>query len=370
MKLSHSSKLPVVLAVSLFSHLVFAHHGSSSQFDQSKTINVSGTVTEVKLVNPHAYVYFDVVNDAGETEGWRCELRSGAILRRSGWTEEMFAAGTKIDIEGSPMWREATGCYTRTIAFNGGEPIARNAVLNSEDTDKIVRQAALADGTPNFSGNWVAPPRVRNNAGGMAAAGGMATAAAGGMAAAGNAAMGGGGGSRYASTEAGLAAVADFTREDNPRFNCVPTNLFADWTFDQHVNLIEQSESTITMTYGFMDMVRTIHLNMEKHPDNIQPSRAGHSIGHWEDSTLVVDTIGFAEGYLDGRNGVKHSEEFHVVERFTLEDDGKTLVRSYKAEDPLYLSAPVEGEDRVGITSAEFEAYQCDDLTEERVEGI
>lgn len=361
---SQSSKIAVLIAANLIlCHEAFAHHGSTSQFDQSKTINVSGTITEVKLVNPHAYVYFDVVNSAGETEGWRCELRSGAILRRTGWTEEMFAAGTKIDIEGSPMWREATGCYTRTIAFNGGEPIARNAELSSEDTDSIVRQAALVDGTPNFSGNWVAPPRVRNNAGGMAAAGR-------GMAAAGNAAMGGGGGSRYASTAAGLAAVADFVREDNPRFNCVPTNLFADWTFDQHVNLIEQNEETITITYGFMDMVRTIHLGMEEHPENITPSRAGHSIGQWEDSTLVVDTIGFEEGYLDGRNGVKHSDAFHVVERFTLEDDGKTLVRAYTAEDPLYLTAPFDGEDRVGYTASKFERYQCDDLTEERVEGI
>ncbi len=53
------------------------------------------------------------------------------------------------------------------------------------------------------------------------------------------------------------------------------------------------------MTYGFMNIVRTIHLDMDSHPENITPSLAGHSIGKWEGDTLVVDTIGFEEEAYD-----------------------------------------------------------------------
>ena len=44
-------------------------------------------------------------------------------------------------------------------------------------------------------------------------------------------------------------------------------------------------------------------MDMKEHPDHIVPTRAGHSIGRWEDGALVVDTVGFAElkdAYLEG----------------------------------------------------------------------
>ena len=124
------------------------------------------------------------------------------------------------------------------------------------------------------------------------------------------------------------------------------------------------------MTYGFMDIVRTIHLDMEAHPDDIEPSRAGHSIGHWEGDTLVVDTIGFTPGFLDGRSGTLHSDQLHIIERFTRDEDGTTLLRTHWGEDPLYLTAPFEGQHRAVTTNAPYDPYNCEDLTEEVVEGF
>ena len=69
------------------------------------------------------------------------------------------------------------------------------------------------------------------------------------------------------------------------------------------------------MEYG-AGLTRTVHMDLDAHPDDIAPSRAGHSIGRWDGDTLVVDTVGFEPGSLAG--SVPHSSALHIVERFTL----------------------------------------------------
>ena len=51
---------------------VMAHHGITAQFDTSATFEVSGVVTGLEFVNPHAYVYFDVTEPSGAVVPWRC----------------------------------------------------------------------------------------------------------------------------------------------------------------------------------------------------------------------------------------------------------------------------------------------------------
>ena len=57
------------------------------------------------------------------------------------------------------------------------------------------------------------------------------------------------------------------------------------------------------------------------HPATLSPSYYGHSIGWWEGDTLVVDTIGFNEGFWLDRRGSPHTEQLHTVERFTRKDE-------------------------------------------------
>ena len=147
-------------------------------------------------------------------------------------------------------------------------------------------------------------------------------------------------------------------------------NIFADWTFDRHINRIEQTDAAITLTYGFMDIVRTIHLDMDDHPIDITPSRAGHSIGKWDGNTLVVDTTGFAEGYLEGRHAVMHSDQFHSIERFTLDHENGSITREFFGEDALYLAEPFSKEDKVFLSETPFDPYNCNDLTTEIVPGF
>ena len=374
----------------LVTSFVHAHHGVNGQFDTSQTIEVSGAVTKVRLVNPHSYVYFDVTDDDGSVEEWRCELASGSLLKRKGWNRDLFAEGTEITISGSPARREPNACYTQTITFADGNTINRQDTLDeagkairesSEQEQPVVVTAPVDNQTPDLTGYWVserrkpgprgegnAPPRSEGDPTGRPPRPSEAQVNDGERAApprppAGNR----GGPPQVELTEAGKAAVEGFVREDNPRFHCKATNILLDWWFDQLVNEIEQTQDDIKLTYGFMDIVRTIHLDLDKHPDDIEPGIAGHSIGKWEDGVLIVDTIGFAEGYLHvppNADGVaRNSTELHIVERFTLSEDGTTLTREYVADDALYLVGTFSGQDVVKRTNDAYEPYDCEDLT-------
>lgn len=62
---------------------------------------------------------------------------------------------------------------------------------------------------------------------------------------------------------------------------------------------------------------RVIYLDGRSHPENLQPSYHGHSIGHWEGDTLVVDTVGFNEKMWFDSDGSPHTTQLHLTERFT-----------------------------------------------------
>ena len=350
-----------------------AHHGITGQFDLDQTLTVTGVVNRVRFVNPHAYVYFKVTNDAGEEEQWRCELRSGSLLKRAGWSADMFAPGTQITVTGSPDRRDPKTCYAQSISFEDGSVVRRRDTLN--EAGKAVpgkRELTLEDGTPNIAGNWFEargsgpPPR-----GGPGQRGGPSQRVdpgrRGGLGPGGGPPRRGGGRPpRFEMTPIGQDEADDYTEEQNPRFICQPTNIIFDYAFDQMVNKIEQSETKIVITYGFMDVVRTIHLGGE-FPDEIESSVTGYSVGEWKGDTLVVKTKGFASGFLHApggggpRGAVRHSDQMEITERFYVNKDGTELTREYSIVDSVYLAQPHSHQNKSQLTSNPFISYDCDD---------
>jgi hypothetical protein len=142
---------------------------------------------------------------------------------------------------------------------------------------------------------------------------------------------------------------------------CETTSILFDWTFDGPVNRITQSGDTITLEYGQLGLTRTIHMNMAEHPASIEPSRAGHSIGRWENDVLVVDTVGFAPGFLNPP--IANSEQLRVVERFTLDPNAMTIRREYTATDPVYFTDQYTGNDTIGVADLPYAPDACAELT-------
>jgi hypothetical protein len=203
-----------------------AHHGGGT-FDNTKTIELTGTLTRLELINPHSWIYFDATGPDGKVHAYRCEMRSATVLRRSGWKEEMFEPGLTITIEAQPDRKDPNSCYLNTIVLQ----------------------------------------------------------------------------------------------------------------------------------YGQLGFTRTIHMDQKTHPASIKPSRAGHSIGRWENDVLIVDTVGFTPGVLSPP--ILNSDKLHVVERFSLDTAKMELTRSYTAEDPVYFKGQYSGSDVVQVADLPYNPDTC-----------
>lgn len=388
---SIAATLALLCSLILLPPTTEAHHGITGQFDLEQVLTVTGVVNRVRFVNPHAYVYFKVTNNEGKEEQWRCELRSGSLLKRKGWTEEMFEPGTKLRIFGSPDRRDPQTVYTETITFEDGTVIARYDAL--DDSGNLIigdRDLKREDGSPNLAGNWTEPirggpppqgPRPRSE--GPPA--GLDLGREGSPQRVGppppNTQPRGPGGPRqgrgarprppqYVLTDIAREEAGNYTSDDNPRFNCEQTSIIFDYAFDQMLNKIEQTASAIIISHGFMDMVRVIHLD-GKFPDEIEPSVAGYSVGEWDGDTLVVKTKGFKPGFLQApggraRGAVRHGDQMEITERFFMNDDGTELTREYTVVDPVYLAEPYSHFNKSIYTTEAFIPYECEELKDDR----
>lgn len=100
---------------------------------------------------------------------------------------------------------------------------------------------------------------------------------------------------------------------------------------------IHQGTEMIVMRLEYYDLVRIIFMDGRSHPPASAPhTKVGHSTGRWEGSTLVVDTTHLSESTITN-NGLNHSDNVHLIERFWLSADGKTLLMLQEFEDPDVL---------------------------------
>jgi hypothetical protein len=364
-----------------------AHHGIAN-FDLNADIELDGTIVRVDFVNPHSWVYLTVENEDGEAVEWRCEMRGATVLRRSGWSEDMFVAGSTISITGSPDRTDPTTCYLGTAVFADGSSVDRYGQLRAATPVTTGnRPARLANGNPNISGDWAAEQQVMTDPRGQM--GTLVRISQADSFEPGETPGGGPGfpGARGTAislaedpvdaywnqrptsmplTEAGLAAIEglDFSTGDNPRLRCAPTNILFDWYFEMDVNRIVQTADAIRMHYGSWGIERTIHLDRTEHPANIERSVSGHSIGRWEGDVLVVDTVGFLPGILNADGRVPHSDQLHIVERFTLDTEAGALRREYVATDPLYFEGEFRGGDSMYLSELPYHGTtECEERT-------
>ena len=96
------AKLSVLLAAVILGICVpvNAHHSFAAVFDVNSSIAVSGRVTKVEWMNPHAWIYIDVKDDDGGSENWAFELGSPNGLMRRGWTRKSVQVGDAISVAG------------------------------------------------------------------------------------------------------------------------------------------------------------------------------------------------------------------------------------------------------------------------------
>ncbi|MDT8398814.1 MAG: DUF6152 family protein [Pseudomonadales bacterium] len=88
------------LGTLILSASALAHHSFSAQFDVGRPVNLTGTVMNVEWTNPHAWVFIETEDKAGEPQRWAIELLGINSLMRSGMTPDTVKPGVQLTIKG------------------------------------------------------------------------------------------------------------------------------------------------------------------------------------------------------------------------------------------------------------------------------
>ena len=78
----------------------WAHHAFAAEFDAKRPVHLTGVVTKVELINPHAWIHVDVTGEDGKVTSWMVEAGSPNTLLRRGFTKNTIAPGTQVEIDG------------------------------------------------------------------------------------------------------------------------------------------------------------------------------------------------------------------------------------------------------------------------------
>jgi len=107
-----------------FSLSTSAHH-SHGAYTMTTTdyTQVAGTVTDIYWINPHAWVYIDVVNDSGQTEKWSLEAAGATTLDRGGVDRDSVKVGDTISVRCHPLRDGSNGCLLGFVTTEDGVEI-------------------------------------------------------------------------------------------------------------------------------------------------------------------------------------------------------------------------------------------------------
>lgn len=122
-------KIKVLLAfaavcLSSFAALpLFAHHSFAAQYDRNKPATLTGPVTKLDWINPHARFFMDVKGDDGKVVNWEVELGPPAMLMRNGWTRSALAIGEPVTVNGSLAKDGSHLLNATTVTLSGGKRV-------------------------------------------------------------------------------------------------------------------------------------------------------------------------------------------------------------------------------------------------------
>lgn len=331
--------LPFLLALPL---AVYAHHSrhefACSQGRCSNDQELAGEITQVMWFNPHAAVMLKVKDESGNEQLWRIETFGGPqSFAGFGITGDLFRVGERLTVAGSrSTLRPSYFLSTNALLADGTEVILgasgrrwSGAVVGlgygaGPRVDEERLKAAAQENKGIFR-VWSTPaPGARR---------------------------------RDPFTQEALAARERFDVANNPLARCeqpgMPVTMMQPTSFE----LIDEGE-TLKLHAAYMDTVRTIHMADAGNRDDQPATHLGHSVGRWEDRTLVVETTRINYPYFDIR-GTPQGPSVKTVERFTLSEDQSRLDYHLTVIDPLTFTEPATYEKYLLALDERFAAMEC-----------
>ena len=296
---------PVALAA-LVPPFARAHHSHAS-LNPDDIQQLSGIVQEYVWRMPHVFLRIDGPNRAGEVVEWTIELMHPAAMIEQGWARDSFATGDRITWEGT-MDRDPNRYYTGLRWAERGDGTLFVSRGGGAAPVREVQPSA------DFSGLWVRD---------TARTGFHYTPPA-----------------DWPYTDFAQPLVDNFDETSNPQYDCENPGPPKSTMLPYPVKMTWLDDSTLELAYDMRDQRRIVHFGGAPAPK--APSKTGVSRGRMEGDDLVVETTGFVADRWGNHTGVDSSEQKHLVERFSLIDDGLALRIQMTLADTVYLREPVE----------------------------
>lgn len=321
------SAITTIVAGALAALPAIGHH-SEAGYDSESVAAFEGTVTHYGWRNPHVYITVEATDESGETVEWLVETGATPIMARSGWTPQSLASGDVVSVRGHPDKRAGKyGVILLSLTKEDGTVLAQVHGATEPPDAVATSLAGVWRGVPASIGSF---GRALNSTP-LTAAGEAARASYDYMA---------------------DMRAAECIAPQSPRI--ITSNVL-------YLSEIEIGDDIVFIRSEYLDAVRAVHMDGRGHPQDVEPTPQGHSIGRWEDGALVVDTVAFAEQQSVNGQGVPSSPQKHTIERYALSDDGRRLTIDVFLEDPVYLAEPFSGtlEWQYSPTLS-FHSYNCD----------
>jgi len=156
--------------------------------------------------------------------------------------------------------------------------------------------------------------------------------------------------------------------KEDPEANCLPSGIPRGSPYPWRI--VQTPTHYFYLFEGNIHSYRQIFMNA-KHPEDPDPTWFGHSIGHWEGNTLLVDTVGFNDKFWFDYKGHPHTEKLHTVERYTRTDLGHMDI-TVTIDDPGTYTQPFTTVGRATLMpGAELLEYICQENNQDlqRLEG-
>jgi hypothetical protein len=333
-----------------------AHHSFVTHYITDALFELSGTITEVQLRNPHSFYFLDVDIGNGQVEHWEIEAQSIALLRRMGVSRDTVAPGQKVTVLG--MRSRDPG---RKVMFANEFALENGAryVMNRIQDDTVVQQAGIplpAEGrfvateaaaplAERLSGVWLWRPAGAHDVFNL------------------------GGTSPMPLNEAGLAGRAAYDPLNTPAMKCVAPN-FPAMLYAPYLIRISVSDDEVVLEHEYYQVTRRIGL--QQNASSVAPATEfGHAVGRLGDDAFVVESDGYlahpaglaSDWEGNGRGAdIPGSAQKRLREQYTVSEDARYLHLNLTIEDPVYLSEPYHSTrvwERAGEGVA-FEPFACD----------
>jgi len=115
---------------------VLSHHSFTAEYDGTKPVQVTGTVTKVEWTNPHIWFYVDVKDENGNVTSWAFSAAPPGVLQRRGITKDVLKIGDVVKVDGFRARDGSNNASGGTVTFADGRRVFTASAEDRVPNDK------------------------------------------------------------------------------------------------------------------------------------------------------------------------------------------------------------------------------------------